>query len=141
MKERNLESLVWISILICIIRVYSDICPHSHSSVASCQMASGFLTAHSRHSYFFTAHSPQLLSDKPQLNQTPPNIGVPAYTQICRPNHLRYCAGTGEAGLPDLHRSLVRHICPGYSQRSYPEYRGQLLCHVPTIKEENIQAW
>jgi hypothetical protein len=53
---------------------------------------------------------------------------------------LLYYAGTGEVGLPDL-GSLVRHIGPGYGQRLYPGYRSQPRCHVPTIKEGNIQAW
>jgi hypothetical protein len=48
---------------------------------------------------------------------------------------LIYCAG---AGIPGL---VVRHIRPGCDQRSYPGYIGQLRCHIPTIKEENIQAW
>jgi hypothetical protein len=51
------------------------------------------------------------------------------------------CAGTGESRLPDLHRSLVRHVGPGYGQQSYLGYRSQPRCHIPTIKEENIQAW
>jgi hypothetical protein len=49
--------------------------------------------------------------------------------------YMLYCAGAGEAGLPDLHRSLVRHIGLGYGQRSYLGYRSQLRCHVPAIKE------
>jgi hypothetical protein len=55
--------------------------------------------------------------------------------------YLICCAGAGEAGLPDLHRSLIRHIDPGYGQRSYPGYRSQPRCHIPVIKEENIPAW
>jgi hypothetical protein len=47
------------------------------------------------------------------------------------------CAGTGEAGLPDL-GSLVRHISPGYGQWLYPGYRSQLECHIPTIKERTF---
>jgi hypothetical protein len=54
---------------------------------------------------------------------------------------LIYCAGAGDAGLPDLLRSLVWHIGPGYGQRSYPGYRSQLRCHVPTIKERFCQVW
>jgi hypothetical protein len=53
---------------------------------------------------------------------------------------LLYCARTVEAGLPDL-GSLVRHIGPGYGQRLYPGYISQPRCHIPTIKEGNIQAW
>jgi hypothetical protein len=67
--------------------------------------------------------------------------GVPAYTQICRPIYFDVLCRNREAGLPDLHGSLVRHMCPGYGQRSYPGYISQLRCHIPTIKEENIQAW
>jgi hypothetical protein len=55
--------------------------------------------------------------------------------------YLICCAGAGESGLPYLHRSLVRHICSGYGQRPYPGYRSQPRCRIPTIKEENIQAW
>jgi hypothetical protein len=55
--------------------------------------------------------------------------------------YLICCAGAGEAGLLDLHRSLVRHIGLGYGQRSYPGYASQPRYRIPTIKEENIQAW
>jgi hypothetical protein len=55
--------------------------------------------------------------------------------------YLICCAGAGEARLHDLHRLLVRHIGPGYGQRSYPGYISQPRCRIPTIKEENIQAW
>jgi hypothetical protein len=55
--------------------------------------------------------------------------------------YLICCAGVGEARLPDLRRSLIRHINLGYGQRSYPGYRSQPRCHIPTIKKENIQAW
>jgi hypothetical protein len=66
---------------------------------------------------------------------------MPAYTQICRPNVFYILCRSRDAGLSDLHESWVRHIGPGYDQRSYPGYISQLRCHVPTIKEENIQAW
>ena len=66
---------------------------------------------------------------------------MPAYIRICRPNIFDILCRRRDAGLPDLHGSLVRHIGPGYGQRSYPGYISQLRCHVPTIKEENIQAW
>jgi hypothetical protein len=55
--------------------------------------------------------------------------------------YLIRCAGAGEAGLPDLHRSLVWHIGSGCGQRSYPGYGSQPRCHVPTIKERFYQAW
>jgi hypothetical protein len=55
--------------------------------------------------------------------------------------YMLYRAEAGEAGLPDLHRSLVRHIGPGYGQRSYPGYLSQLRCPIPTIKEGFCQVW
>jgi hypothetical protein len=55
--------------------------------------------------------------------------------------YLICCGGVGEAGLPDLHRSLVRHTGPGYGQRSYPGYISQPRCLVPAIKERFCQVW
>jgi hypothetical protein len=66
---------------------------------------------------------------------------VPTYIWVCRPNLSDILCRSREAGLPNLHVSLVRHIGPGYGQRSYPGYISQLRSHIPTIKEENIQAW
>jgi hypothetical protein len=55
--------------------------------------------------------------------------------------YLICCAGTGEAGLPDLYRLLVQHISPGYGQRSYPGYISQPRCLVPAIKERFCPVW
>jgi hypothetical protein len=55
--------------------------------------------------------------------------------------YMLYRAGAGEAGLTDLRRSLVRHVDPGYGQRSYPGYLSQLRCPIPTIKERYSSAW
>jgi hypothetical protein len=75
-------------------------------------------------------------------------IGIAGiHDNVCRHIHryaglikLLYCAGTGEARLPDL-GSLVRRIGPGYGQRLYPGHRCQRWGHIPAIKERNIQAW
>jgi hypothetical protein len=68
-------------------------------------------------------------------------LGVPAYAQVCRPNLFDILCRSREAGLPDLRGLVIRHIGPGYDQQSYPGYISQPRHHIPTIKEENIQAW
>jgi hypothetical protein len=68
-------------------------------------------------------------------------LGVPAYAEICRPDLFGILCRSREAGLPDLRGLVIRHIDPGYGQRSYSGYISQLRCHIPTIKEENIRAW
>ena len=69
------------------------------------------------------------------------NYGVPAYTQICRPNVFDILCRNRDAGLSDLQGWWSGIYGPGYGQRSYPGYRSQLRCHVPTIKERLCQAW
>jgi hypothetical protein len=66
---------------------------------------------------------------------------MPAYTQICRPNIFDLLCRNRDAGLSDQQGRWSGIYGPGYGQRSYPGYMSQLRCHIPTIKEENIQAW
>jgi hypothetical protein len=69
------------------------------------------------------------------------NYGVPAYTQICRPNVFDILCRSRDAGLSDLQGWRSGIYGPGYGQRSYPGHISQLRCPIPAIKEENIQVW
>jgi hypothetical protein len=68
----------------------------------------------------------------------------PAYK--CIPARVRYAGITGilieECRHMHRYAGLTYLICcAGYGQRSYLGYRSQPRCHIPAIKEENIQAW